>query len=229
MDPQTGNASTLATSARAYAVVRAPSGTVFFSAENALHTIDASGAVATVAQTTGEVGPVAVAPNGDVYYTTATQIFRLPGGAGPPVHVAGTGMQGGAGDGGAAVNAQLSAPHGIAIAADGALLVSDTGNDRLRRIDPATGVITAFAQVGSPRGIDVAADGTIYVIDSRQRRLVRLSATGAAIGPLGSVFGDPYDVEVAGGGIAYVLEAGSTGWVRRVAADGTVTTVSRRP
>ena len=230
VDPANGNVTPLVPSVpRAYATVRAPSGSVFFSADNQLRRLDAGGAVTTVAEDAAGIGPLAVAPNGDVYYTTETRIYRLAGGAGPPIHVAGTGVQGGAGDGGPAVSAQLARPHGIAVAGDGALLVSDTDNDRLRRIDPATGVITAFAQVGSPRGIDVAADGTIYVIDSKQRRLLRLNASGAAAGSLGPAFGDPYDVEVASGGVAYVLEAGSTGWVRRVAADGTVTTVSRRP
>jgi glucose/arabinose dehydrogenase len=178
-------------------------------------------------QADSEIGPVAAAPNGDIYYATATQIFRVAGGAGPPIRIAGTGVQGGGGDGGAALNAQFSAPHGLAMAGDGALLVSDAGNDRVRRIDLTTGVITAFAQIGTPHGIDVATDGTIYVIDSRDNRVVRLSASGARIGFVGPVFGLPYDVEVANGGVVFVLEAGPVGRIRRVAPDGTVTTVSR--
>jgi sugar lactone lactonase YvrE len=228
LDPASGRITVLVPSAvKPYAIVRAPSGVIFFSADNTLRRLDANGTLTTLPTGDVQIGPVAAAPNGDVYFTTGTQIFRLAGGAGTPVRIAGTGVEGGGGDGGPAVNAQLSSPHGLAIAADGAVLVCDAGNNRVRRIDPATGMITALAQVGSPRGIDIAADGTIYVVDSVEKRLLRLSPSGARIGFLGASFGDPYDVEVADSGVAYVLEAGPTGWVRRVAADGTVTTVSR--
>ena len=228
LDPASGRITVLVPSVlKAYAIVRAPSGVIFFSADNTLRRLDANGTLTTLPNIDAQIGPVAAAPNGDVYFTNGTQIFRLAEGAGTPVRIAGTGVEGGGGDGGAAVNAQFSSPHGLAIAADGAVLVCDTGNNRIRRIDPATGVITALAQVGSPRGIDIAADGTIYVVDSVEKRLLRLSPSGARIGFLGAAFGDPYDVEVADAGVAYVLEAGPTGWVRRVAADGTVTTVSR--
>jgi sugar lactone lactonase YvrE len=180
-----------------------------------------------VARAAMRFAPVAVAPGGDVFFTTSTQIFRLVGGAGAPVRIAGTGAEGGSGDGGPALSAQFSAPHGLAIADDGALLVSDAGNDRVRRIDLSTGVITAFAQIGTPHGIDVGADGTVYVVDSRANRVVRLSRSGVRIGFVGPAFGLPYDVEVASDGVVFVLEAGPVGWVRRVSRDGSVTTVSR--
>jgi hypothetical protein len=66
------------------------------------------------------------------------------------------------------------------------------------------------------------------VVDSRERRIVRLSASGGRIGFFGPVFGLPYDVEATAGGGAYVLEAGPLGRLRRVAPNGTVTTVSRK-
>jgi len=74
----------------------------------------------------------------------------------------------------------------------------------------------------------VAPDGTVYVIEGSTNRVVRLSASGARIGYLGPAFAIPYDVEVAADGVAYLLQAGPTGYVRRIAPDGTVTTVSRR-
>jgi len=229
LDPASGRITVLVPAAvKPYAAVRAASGSVFFTADNELRRLDPNGTLTTVATVDAQIGPVAAAANGDVYFATGTQIFRLAGGAGTPARIAGTGVEGGGGDGGPAANAQLSSPHGLSVAADGAVLVCDTGNHRIRRIDPATGLITALAQVGSPRGIDIAADGTIYVVDSVEKRLLRLSPSGARIGFRGLAFGDPYDVEVADAGVAYVLEAGPTGRVRRVAADGTVTTVSRR-
>jgi hypothetical protein len=231
VNPATGHTTAVVTSLnQPYAVVRAPSGSIYLSRENELLRISGDVDPTTVAEVAPgiEIGPIAAAPNGDVYYATATQIFRLPGGTGPSVHIAGTGAEGGGGDGGPALDAQFSSPHGLAVATDGALLVSDRGNDRVRRIDPVTGVITSFASVGEPYGIDVGADGTVYVIDGKLNRLVRVSVSGASLGPLGPAFAVPYDVEVARTGVAFLLEAGPAGYVRRIAPDGTVTTVGRR-
>jgi sugar lactone lactonase YvrE len=229
VDPQTGRATALVPSiTRPYAITRTPSGSVLVTSGNLLRRVDAAGALTTIAEADGDIGPVTAAPDGAVYYATSTQIFRVAGGAGSPVRIAGSGAVGGGGDGGPALSAQFSAPHGLAIAGDSALLVSDAGNDRVRRIDLSTGVIAAFAQIGTPHGIDVAADGTVYVVDARENRVVHLSASGARIGVVGPVFGLPYDVQAAAGGVAYVLEAGPVGWLRRVAPDGRVTTVSRR-
>jgi sugar lactone lactonase YvrE len=229
IDPGPGRTSAVIPAlTRPYAVVRSPSGDLFLSAESRLLRIGANGARATVATAGTDIGPVAVAASGDVYYATATQIFRLAGGSAPPVLVAGTGTEGGGGDGGPALEAQFSDPHGLAVASDGALLVADTGNDRIRRIDPATGVITALAPVLQPDGLDVASDGTVYAAAEQEGRVVRFAASGSRIGFIGPAFATPYDVEAAPGGVIYVLEAGSAGRIRRVAADGTVTTVSRR-
>jgi sugar lactone lactonase YvrE len=227
VDAATGSVTALASLERPFAVVRAPSGSVFVTSENSLRRLDPGGAPAAVAEAESDIGPLAVAPNGDVYFTTATWVFRLAGGSGSPVPIAGTGILGGGGDGGPAVDAQVSAPHGIAVAADGAVLISDTGNDRIRRIDPASAVISAFAQVGIPGGIDVAGDGTVYVVDGRERRVVHLSTAGERMGFVGPAFGLPYDVEVAPDGVLYLLEGGPSGRLRRMAPDGTVTTVSR--
>jgi sugar lactone lactonase YvrE len=57
--------------------------------------------------------------------------------------IAGT-VEGQAGDGGVATDAQLFAPAGLAFDAEGRLYVADQGNDRVRRIDTA-GVITTIA------------------------------------------------------------------------------------
>jgi sugar lactone lactonase YvrE len=231
VSPATGRLSVVVQSLfRPYAIVRAPSGSVFMSIGNLLQRLNGRGAPTTVAAVApgAEIGPIAAAPNGDIYYSTATQIFRLPGGSGTAVRIAGTGVEGGGGDGGPALDAQFSSPHGLAVASDGALLVSDRGNDRVRRIDPTTGVITAFAPVGEPYGIDVAPDGTVSVIDGREQRVVRLSGAGARLGFLGPEFFNPYDVEVTAGGVAYLLQAGPAGRVSRIAPNGTVTTISSR-
>lgn len=61
---------------------------------------------------------------------------------------AGTGEPGFSGDGGPANAAQLRQPHSIAFDADGNLLVCDIGNQRVRQIQRASGVISTLSGTG---------------------------------------------------------------------------------
>ena len=207
--PRDGRVSALVpTLSRPYAAVRAPSGAIFVSIGNSIQRIEPGGAHTTVVSLAEDIGPLAVSAAGDLYLATATTLDRLSGST--LTQVAGG----------------FSNPHGLAIAGDGSVLVSDTGHQRIARV--AGGAVTTFAQIGQPDGLDVAADGTVYVVDEEGDRVVHLAASGSRIGFVGPVFATPYDVEAAPGGVSYVLEAGPAGRIRRVAADGTVTTVSRR-
>ncbi len=61
--------------------------------------------------------------------------------------VAGTGVAGFSGDGGAATEAQLHAPSGVALDHTGHLYIADRNNDRIRRVSP-DGIITTVAGSG---------------------------------------------------------------------------------
>jgi sugar lactone lactonase YvrE len=61
---------------------------------------------------------------------------------------AGTGTKGNGGDGGPARKATVNGMHSLAVAPDGTVYLADTWNNRIRRIDPKSGTITAFAGTG---------------------------------------------------------------------------------
>ncbi len=150
--------------------------------------------------------PVAIAlsPSGDVYISDqANQRIRRIDGSGVITTFAGNGMRGYAGDNGPALMAQLNAPIGqaappssrIELDARGNLYLADTGNNVIRRIDTATGVITTFAgtgtaglagdggpatmaQLNGPTDIDVAPDGTVYIADTQNSCVRAVGADG---------------------------------------------------
>ncbi len=62
--------------------------------------------------------------------------------------VAGTGVQGFSGDGGAAAEAQLSSPRGVMVDASGNVFIADSGNYRVREVT-ADGVINTVVGGGS--------------------------------------------------------------------------------
>ncbi len=62
--------------------------------------------------------------------------------------IAGDGTYGFGGDGGTATSAQLT-PYGIAVDDAGNLFIADDLNQRIRRVDLATGVITTYAGTGT--------------------------------------------------------------------------------
>ncbi len=62
--------------------------------------------------------------------------------------VAGTGKNGDQGDGGPAAKAEFNGMHSLAVMKNGDILVSDTWNNRVRKIDAQTGTITTIAGTG---------------------------------------------------------------------------------
>jgi len=65
--------------------------------------------------------------------------------------IAGTGLPGFSGDGGAATNAMLNEPRSVAVDSHGNVFVADTVNDRVRKITPG-GVISTYAGGGVSLG-----------------------------------------------------------------------------
>lgn len=76
---------------------------------------------------------------------TTTGIIATVAGVGP----SGVTLGGFAGDGGLATDAQLNGPDGLAIDKKGNIYIGDYCNNKVRRIDGITGVITTFAGVQS--------------------------------------------------------------------------------
>jgi sugar lactone lactonase YvrE len=208
IDPATGATRVLASGlAKPVSAVTAPSGSIYVSDGLSVRRVDAGAAPHTVATADEDIGPVAIGPDGSVLYVTSTRLFRLPA-AGGAARTLVTGLTG---------------PHGVAVATNGTLLVSDTGTDRVLRVDPSTGASSTLFQTRQPRGIDVAADGTIYVVEAGTKRVGRFSAAGARLGHVGPVFGDPYDVAAGPAGAVFVVDTAASGVIRRVGATGTVT------
>jgi hypothetical protein len=79
--------------------------------------------------------------------------------------------------------ARLQHPLGISHGPAG-LLVADTYNQKLRRVDPETGAVATFSAGGDglrldePAGLCQLADGSVVVADTNRHRLVELSADG---------------------------------------------------
>lgn len=93
-------------------------------------------------------GALAFAPDGTLLIAdTGANVIRQFSPSGALSGIAGTGTAGFSGDGSSALAAQLNAPSGIAIGANGTLLVADSANNRIRSLTPVsvasdTGTIT---------------------------------------------------------------------------------------
>lgn len=106
------------------------------------------------------------------------------------------GTQGFSGDGGPATSAQIDLPGGIFADSNGNLLVSDTGNQRIRQVTQSTGNIATIvggglggdgalatsATLAVPWGVAEDANGNLYVADTGNNRIRMISPTWNSTG-----------------------------------------------
>ncbi|HWK25945.1 MAG TPA: NHL repeat-containing protein [Solirubrobacter sp.] len=170
------------------------------------------------------VGPqqVAVAPDGDVLVAVGggSTVRRIDAVTGIMSIVAGNGSYSaaGAGDGQPATAVSLGAPYGVAVAADGAVVISDTGSGRVRRVDPATGTISTLAAgLASPYHLAFAPDGGLLVAEYGGHRLRRIAPNGTVT----TVAGTGVAASTGDGGPA-TAAALNRPWGVAVLADGSI-------
>lgn len=112
--------------------------------------------------------------------------------------VAGNGLPEFKGDGGAALAASLSNPRAVAVDAAGNIYIADSTNNRVRKADAVTGLITTVAGTGVrdyggdggpatkahlafPMGLTVDRDGNLFIADARNHRIRRVDAKTGVI------------------------------------------------
>ncbi len=144
---------------------------------------------------------LAVGPDSDVYVLDQynQRVRRIDAATGIITTVAGNGTTGFGGDGGFATEAPLGAySNSIAVDANGHLYIADRANNRIRRVDALTGVITTFAGTGvgsfggdggpataamldDPDGVAVDLAGNVHIADTNSRRIRVAGATSGTI------------------------------------------------
>ena len=142
-----------------------------------------------------DVAGVALDAAGNVYFGDASnRRVRKVTPAGIISTVAGTGMPGFSGDGGPATNATLNRPTFVVVDPAGKLYITDSSNQRIRRVD-LNGTITTIAGNGLagfsgdggpatdaslmfPLGITMDRIGNLYVADANNHRIRRIDLRG---------------------------------------------------
>jgi DNA-binding beta-propeller fold protein YncE len=143
-----------------------------------------------------------VGPDGQIYWADATlnRVKRADLGRTDPktksgwiTIVAGSETMGFSGDGGLARDAELEAPAAVAFDSKGNLYIADHNNQRIRRVDAKTGVITtvagngrrgfsgdgklaAEASLNAPAGLAFDAHDNLYIADAGNHRIRMVEA-----------------------------------------------------
>jgi sugar lactone lactonase YvrE len=135
----------------------------------------------------------AIAVAGGMSSAVATQTFTIETITGTISTVAGDGKDGYNGDGIKATGAEVD-PYGVAVDSSGNLYIADTGNQRIRMVNPA-GVISTVAGNGTagfsgdggpatgamldePFGIAVDGSGNLYIADYNNNRIRKVTPDG---------------------------------------------------
>jgi streptogramin lyase len=139
---------------------------------------------------------VKVGPDGTVYILErqGSSLRAVDPNTGIISTIAGTTARGFAGDGGPALAAVFDAPKEMAIDRDGSLIIVDTENHAIRRIDRTTNLVSTIAGghkgpdgdggpataagLDRPHGAVVGPDGAIYIGDTNNHRVRKVTRAG---------------------------------------------------
>jgi len=104
--------------------------------------------------------------------------------------VAGVGVYGGGGNGGAATNAQISEAYGVAVDAAGNLFIADTvANACVRKVDTNGVITTVNTYLGAnPFGVAVDSAGNLFAAYIYENVIRELSTNGASSTVAGYIF-----------------------------------------
>ncbi|HEY3129921.1 MAG TPA: IPT/TIG domain-containing protein [Acidobacteriota bacterium] len=189
---------------------------------NRIRKVDASSGIIVTVAGTGELGfsgdggaavnarlffpfAVAVDRTGNLFIAdTFNSLIRKVDTRGIITTVAGDGEVGFTGDNSPAVSAALSLPSSVAVDSAGNLFIADgnfaleIGNQRIRRVDARTGIITTVAGTGRrdfsgdgglatlaafdfPMGIAIDAGGNLFIADTNNDRIRKVAAGSGII------------------------------------------------
>jgi hypothetical protein len=217
----------------------APDGIISTFAGDGTNGYSGDGDAATNADLANPTG-VAVDAAGNVYIADRNNNrIRQVGTTGIINTFAGNGNNGFSGDGGAAINASLSNPQGVAVDGLGNLYIADSGNKRIRKVGP-NGIIITVAGNGdagyygdggqatnaffeSPASVAVDAFGNFYIADGTEHlRKVGLNgiistvAGNAGLGfggdggpPTNSMLGEVYGLAADIYGDLFIADTGN--------------------
>ena len=220
-------------------------------AQNIITTV-AGGGPNNVPAVSANINPegVAVDAAGNLFIADIVthHIFKVDT-AGQLTVVAGNDILGFSGDGGPATSAILNGPIGVALDGSGNLFIADRVNQRIRRVDAATGIITTVAGNGSfgfsgdggpatsaslanPMGVALDGAGNLFIADLLNNRIRKVDTSGIITTVAGNGSGD-------GGPATSASLRNPPGWswmavatfiagqrIRKVDTSGIITTVA---
>ncbi len=192
---------------------------------------------------------VARSASGDLYFADqANQRVRRVAVDGAVTTLAGSGAAGNADGPGS--EATFNNPSGVAVDKAGNVFVTDTVNQRIRRVTPG-GVVSTFAgssagyldgqgtsaQFNTPFGLTIDAFGNLYVSDAANQRIRKVSAKGVVTTLAGSgqqgyldgqassaQFSGPRGLALDNNGNLFIAEISNH--IRRLSPQGVVSTVA---
>lgn len=137
-------------------------------------------------------GNLYVSVNGD------SNVKKVDFSTGKVTVIAGTGEVGFSGDGGQAAAAKLANPTGLALDGKGNIYISDTGNERIRKVNLSTGIITTIAgtgetgfvgegtdatkaQLANPLGLAIDNAGDLFMVDRGNNMIRKIDMSSGTI------------------------------------------------